>query len=227
MHHDTIFWTNGEHGGENMRRGIVFDTFSHRLEANVTKIPAALILIRAICGPALVAAAGAEASAWLLAGLVTFAFVSDVFDGIIARRLGVATEMLRRADTIVDTAFYVCAALALLLRSPSVFNAHLVGLGLIASLELARCVIERQRYGRLASYPMWSDKVWGITLWLGFCEAFLTGQAGPFMQLAVVMGVVADCEGLTASLVLSSWQHDICTIWHAVRLESSGQSVPG
>lgn len=193
----------------------------------MTKFPAVLILIRAICGPALVAAAAAEASPWLLAGLVTLAFVSDVFDGIIARRLGVATELLRRADTIIDTAFYACATLALLLRSPSVLSAHWVGLGLIVSLELVRWVIEQQRYGRLASYHMWSAKVWGITLWLGFCEAFLTGQAGPFMQAAVVMGVVADCEGLTASLVLSSWQHDIRTVWHAVRLECAWQSARG
>lgn len=210
-----------------MRRTIVSATFSRRLGANVTKVPAALIMIRAMCGPALVAAVVAEASPWLLAGLVTFAFVSDVFDGIIARRLGVATELLRRADTIVDTVFYACAALALLLRSPSVLSTHLVGLGLIVSLELVRWMIERRRYGRLASYHMWSAKVWGITLWLGFCEAFLTGQAGPFMQAAVVMGVVADCEGLTASLVLSSWQHDIRTVWHAVRLECAWQSARG
>lgn len=203
------------------------DTFSRRLEANVTMIPAALIMIRAICGPALVAAAVAEASPWLLAGLVTFAFVSDVFDGIIARRLGVATELLRRADTIADTAFYACAVIALLLWAPSVLSAHLVGLGLIVSLELVRWAIERRRYGRLASYHMWSAKAWGITLWLGFCEAFLTGQPGPFMQAAVVMGVVADCEGLTASLVLSSWQHDIRTVWHAVRLECAWQSARG
>ena len=210
-----------------MRQGIVSDSCSRRLEANVTKVPAALIMSRAICGPVLVVAASTEASPWFLAGLVTFAFVSDVFDGIIARRLGVATALLRRADTIVDTVFYACAVLALLLRWPSVLNAHLVGLGLIVSLEFVRWVIERQRYGRLASYHMWSAKVWGITLWLGFCEAFLTAQTGPFMQAAVVMGVVADCEGLMASLVLSSWQHDIRTVWHAVRLECAWQSVRG
>ena len=210
-----------------MRQGMVSDGLSRRMEASVTKVPAALIMIRAICGPALVAAAAAGSSPWLLSSLVTVAFVSDVFDGIIARRLGVATELLRRADTIVDTAFYACAVIALLLWAPSVLGAHLVGLGLIVSLELVRWAIERRRYGRLAAYHMWSAKAWGITLWLGFCEAFLTGQPGPLMQAAVVMGVLADCEGLTASLVLSSWQHDIRTVWHAARLERAWHSACG
>lgn len=201
----------------------VFD----RLEARVKRVPAALVVVRAISGPTLLVVAAVGASRWLLAGLVTVAFVSDVFDGIIARRLGVATELLRRADTIVDTAFYGCAVLALHLRAPSVVRAHVVGLGLIVSLELVRLLVERQRYGRLASYHMWSAKAWGVTLWLGFCEAFLTGQAGPFMLAAVVVGVLADGEGLAASLVLSTWQHDIRTIWQAVQLERAWQSTRG
>lgn len=188
-------------------------------------VPAALIVIRAICAPMLLVAAAAGWRPVALAALVSVAFVSDIFDGIIARRLGVATELLRRADTIVDTVFYACAVLALLLQAPSVVRAHRVGLCAIVLLELVRLVVERLRYGRLASYHMWSAKAWGVTLWLGFCEAFLTGQPGPFMQAAVLMGIVADGEGLAASLVLSTWQHDIGTFWKALQVERAWQST--
>ena len=37
------------------------------------------------------------------------AFLSDVFDGILARRLNVATPGLRRLDSIADSTFYVAA----------------------------------------------------------------------------------------------------------------------
>ena len=201
----------------------VFD----RLEAGVKWVPAGLIVVRAACGPVLLVAAAVGSSPWLLAGLVTIAFVSDVFDGVIARRLGVSTEGLRRADTIVDAAFYILATLALLLHAPSVIEAHIVGVAVVVSLELGRLVVERMRYGRLASYHMWSAKAWGVTLWLGFCEAFLTGRPGPFMQAAVAMGIVADCEGLAASLVLSTWRHDIRTIWQAVQLERASSESRG
>ena len=183
------------------------------------RVPPALVALRALCGPVLLAAAAAAEPAWFLAALVSVAFVSDVFDGIIARRLGVATAKLRRADTIADTAFYLCAGVALFLLAPSVIEAHLAGVAGILALEAVRWAVERARYGRLAAYHMWSAKAWGVTLWLGFSEAFLTGRPGLFIQAAVVMGLVADAEGLLASLILSTWHHDIRTLWDAMRIE--------
>ena len=49
------------------------------------------------------------------------AFVSDIFDGVVARRMGIATPGLRHADTLVDTAFYVAAAVAMYVAVPRVF----------------------------------------------------------------------------------------------------------
>ena len=188
------------------------------------RVPAALVALRAVCGPVLLCAAIAGANPRFLVALVSVAFLSDVFDGIVARRLGVATEGLRRADTLVDTAFYLCAAVALWRRAPSVIEAHVAGVATLVGLELARWALERWRYGRLASYHMWSAKAWGITLWLGFSEAFLTGLPGPLMQAAVAMGILADAEGLVATLVLSTWQHDIRTAWHALQIERASRS---
>jgi phosphatidylglycerophosphate synthase len=182
-------------------------------------VPTALVVLRALCGPVLLGAVAGGAGPWVLVTLLTVAFLSDVFDGIIARRLGVATALLRRADSIVDTGFYVCATVALIWRSPAVIKAHVPGLVALASLELARWAVERLRYGRLASYHMWSAKVWGVALWLGFSEAFLTGRPGPLLQAAIVTGILADAEGLATSLVLSTWQHDVATIWHAAQIE--------
>lgn len=182
-------------------------------------VPAGLVAFRAVCGPLLLLAHAGGAGGWMLAGLVTAAFLSDVFDGIIARRLGVATQGLRRADSLVDTVFYVCALAALVQRAPAVIAHHAVGIAVLVGLEVIRFAVERFRYGRMAAYHMWSAKAWGITLWLGFSEAFVTGQPGPLVQAAVVLGILADLEGLAASTVLSRWQHDVPTLWHALRIE--------
>lgn len=189
------------------------------------RIPVALVAFRAVCGPALLLtqAAGARGSA--LAGIVTCAFVSDVLDGIIARRLGVATERLRAADSIVDTLFYICAAATLAFTAPLVIRAYAVGMAILIGLELSRWVVERVKYGRMAAYHMWSAKAWGIVLWLGFSEAFVSGRPGPFLLAAVVLGIAADLEGLGASLILSSWHHDVPTIWHAFRIERGDQGA--
>lgn len=183
------------------------------------RLPAALVAIRALCGPVLLAAVLAAWPGAVAAGLVTLAFVSDVADGILARRIGVATEALRRADSIVDVVFYACAFAALVARYPEAVRAHAVGIGAVVALEVARAVLERAKFGRLAAYHMMSAKAWGIALWLGFCEVFLTGGGGILFETAIVLGIVADTEGLAASIVLSTWRHDVPSLWHAVRIE--------
>ena len=185
------------------------------------RVPALLVALRAACAPGLVIAERLGASGALLAAFVAIAFVSDVFDGIIARRIGVATEPLRRADTAVDSLFYACALVTLYLRAPVVLRSNALGLAVLVGLELTRLAVERAKYGRLAAYHMWSAKLWGLALWLGFSEAFLTATPGPLFRAAVILGVVADLEGLAASLVLSRWRHDVPTFWHARRLERS------
>lgn len=182
-------------------------------------VPIALVSLRAVCAFAILGAERLGADPLLLAALVTIAFVSDVFDGIIARRLGVATPGLRRADTVVDSLFYAAATVALLLRTPAVVLENRYGIALLLILEVSRLAIERAKFGRMAAYHMWSAKFWGIALWLGFSEAFLTGLPGPLFRCAVAMGILADLEGLAASLLLSRWAHDVPTVWHAIRIE--------
>lgn len=183
------------------------------------RVPFALVVFRAIAGPLLVSAAILRAPGVLLAAILVLAFLSDVFDGIIARRLGVATERLRSADSIVDTFFYIAAVIALWLYAPSVLIANTTGILIIVVLEVARQALERIKYGRMAAYHFWSAKAWGVMLALGFIEAFLTGAPGPLFRIAIIVGIVADVEGFVASLILSRWHHDIPHIWKAVAID--------
>jgi CDP-diacylglycerol---glycerol-3-phosphate 3-phosphatidyltransferase len=41
------------------------------------------------------------------------AFLSDIFDGIIARKLEISTVKLRQADSWADISLYLCIALSL------------------------------------------------------------------------------------------------------------------
>jgi phosphatidylglycerophosphate synthase len=183
------------------------------------RVPAALVAFRLCCAPALVMLERLGAPGRVLAVVVFFAFVSDVFDGIIARRLGVATANLRRADSIVDALFYLAALAVLFLRAPSAARAGGPGIAVLVLLEVTRLLVERHKFGKMASYHMWSAKAWGVALWLGFSEAFITGHAGPFFWAAITVGIVADVEGLASSFILSSWHHDVRSIWHAIRLQ--------
>lgn len=46
-----------------------------------------------------------------MGAMLSAAFLSDVFEGVIARRLGIATPGLRRLDSAADTLFFVAVAI--------------------------------------------------------------------------------------------------------------------
>lgn len=76
------------------------------------QLPVVLVLSRLPAGPVLLwAALTRQSSGWLI-GILAYVFLSDVFDGIIARRLGSVTEQLRVADSWADTVFYLCVAVS-------------------------------------------------------------------------------------------------------------------
>lgn len=73
------------------------------------RVPFLLTALRAALAPVMIMLAlNSPASAGFAICLIV-ALLSDIFDGKIARRLGIATPNLRRLDSIADSIFYAAA----------------------------------------------------------------------------------------------------------------------
>jgi phosphatidylglycerophosphate synthase len=148
---------------------------------------------------------------------LTIAFLSDVFDGIIARRLGVATANLRRLDSITDTAFYLAACFAAWHLYPDAILSRVRPIAALILLEVTRYAFDWLKFRREASYHMWSSKLWGIGLFVGFFSLLALGSDNWSMSLAVYLGILSDCEGLAISISLRKWTPDVPSLIHALR----------
>jgi CDP-diacylglycerol--glycerol-3-phosphate 3-phosphatidyltransferase len=187
----------------------------------MTRLPWALIGLRLACAPLILMAAVLRWPGSTLFAIAAVALLSDVFDGMVARRLGVDTAPMRQLDSRADTVCYLAAGASLMLRFPDIWRHYRIGVIVLVVLDLGRMTFEWRKFGRSAAYHMWSAKVWGIAMLLGFGEVMLTGRAGPLFLAAIVTGVVTNIEGAVASLVLREWHHDVPSLWHAMRLERS------
>ena len=77
------------------------------------RIALALSFLRLALAPAaLVALAHIDVAGLVLAAALLLGFLSDVLDGVVARRAGAVTPFLRRLDSSVDTVFYLGVAYA-------------------------------------------------------------------------------------------------------------------
>jgi CDP-diacylglycerol--glycerol-3-phosphate 3-phosphatidyltransferase len=182
------------------------------------QIPLALTGLRAALGPVIVLLALHAPVRWALGLCLVLAIASDLFDGVIARQLGIATPTLRRLDSVSDTIFYVGAAFAAWHLHPAAITGRLVPLGVLAVLEIGRYLLDWARFRQEASYHMWSSKAWGVVLFLGLFSLLALGTDNGFVSAAIYLGILADVEGVAISLVLKHPRTDVPTLWHAVQL---------
>ena len=175
-----------------------------------------LTLLRLALAPVVLVLLRAGASSAVFAAILVLGFLSDVFDGVVARRFGVATPGLRRLDSSVDTVFYLAIAYAVYRLHPEPLRALAWPIAIVLAGEALNYVAAYLVFHREASYHAWSAKVWGALL---FSSLFLLLASGNpiLLPIALAAGIVAQVETLAITLALSAWQPDVRSIWHAIR----------
>jgi CDP-diacylglycerol--glycerol-3-phosphate 3-phosphatidyltransferase len=181
-------------------------------------VPVGLTVLRLLLAPVLVWLVYAGAPGVVFAGVVLLAFVSDYFDGVIARRLGVASAELRHFDSRADLVFYATAAWAVWRLHPDVVRSVAVPALIVVGLDLVRHVFDFTKFGKDVAYHAWSSKVWGLSLALALVLLLGFGIVQPFVWITIALGLVAQTEGLLISVALPVWTHDVPTLVHALRI---------
>lgn len=182
-------------------------------------IPWSMVLLRASLALLVPYAAWRIAEPQPLLGcLIAAGFLSDVYDGILARRWGTATDALRLADSVADIFFYLGVLAAILLRHGPVLR-HRLGLLLaVLALDVGRMLFEFARFRRIASYHAYSAKAWGILLAAAALALLCFDGAYWLTTLALAWGLVCDTEGLVMSILLPRWVRDVKSLAHALKL---------
>ncbi len=187
----------------------------------MSRLPIALTLFRLAAGAAFLPLVFWRAPARLSIVLLVAGLLSDVADGIIARRLGVATLALRRLDTRADIVFYGCAVVAALVHTSFPLARLWPWLAAYGLLFVARNLVDYLRYRTSPAYHMWSGKLWSVVLFVHLVTLFCGAQALFLLPLAFACYAVNAAEGIVASLVLPQPCTDVPTVWHAFVLTPS------
>jgi CDP-diacylglycerol--glycerol-3-phosphate 3-phosphatidyltransferase len=189
-------------------------------------IPWALVALRASLGPAIALSAWAyiRSEPWLGA-MILAGFLSDIFDGVLARRWGTETAKLRVADTTVDTIFYLGVLAAIVIRHRPELQARLWLVIAVICMEAVRYGFDCWKYGRGASYHAYSAKVWGILLAAAAMAALCFNSAYWLITLALVWGIGNELEGFIMSLMLPEWSYNVKSLARAVALRKQQLAV--
>ena len=190
-------------------------------------VPMALALSRAAMSVAMVAGstaawpgAASVGAAWPGAAWVavlTAGLASDVYDGVLARRWGVATAALRRLDSAVDVGFYAAGLAAGWRLHPAAVGRWGWAIAGLLALEAAVQATSLVRWRAVQATHSWAAKAWGLALWAAFVALLGFGWAGA-IPVALAVGYAADVEVLAILILAPTPPVDVRSAMAAWRL---------
>jgi CDP-diacylglycerol--glycerol-3-phosphate 3-phosphatidyltransferase len=175
--------------------------------------PWALVAFRLLLGPALLLAAARGVNGLLLAAALGAGILSDVADGVMARRLGSATQRLRRVDSLVDTVFVLCALAAAWIAHSAALAPHLPMLALMLAVNVVSYIPAFIKFGRAPAYHAYSAKASGLALFAAGVWLFARGEAGSWLDAAIVFTIPSHLDRIAITLLLPEWRTDVAGIW--------------
>ena len=148
------------------------------------------------------------------------AVLSDIFDGIIARRLNVSTPQLRQADSWADICLYVCIAISTWLVFPQVILDFAVPLLMAIAAQLILFTISLVKFQKFPSFHTYTAKIWGLTLLAATVELF-GFHSDIWLWGAIALCLINSLEEIVMTLILPEWQCDVLSLVHAMELRST------
>jgi CDP-diacylglycerol---glycerol-3-phosphate 3-phosphatidyltransferase len=158
----------------------------------------------------------------LVLTLLYIGIISDIFDGIIARKLSISTQQFRVKDTLFDFLFYISIVYYIFSIQPSIFLANKEIICIIFSLEFCMYALSLLRFGKFPSPHAILSKFWGIYLVIEF-SLLLFGVTGTHFTIALLCGILVHLDRVFIYLLLNQWDHDIPSSYHALLLRQGKQ----
>lgn len=188
-------------------------------------IPYILIAVRCILAPVIMALAyfKGEESRFLILVLMYAGLLTDIFDGIIARKAGVSSEQLRRLDSQTDLVFWLSLGFASYCITPELITNEWKGVLLIFVMEALCYLVSFLKFGKETCTHAFLSKMWGLSLLIAFTYLIGFQQAGWAFYVTVALGFISHIDVILIILLLPKWQYDVPSSYHAWKIRQGKQ----
>jgi CDP-diacylglycerol--glycerol-3-phosphate 3-phosphatidyltransferase len=184
------------------------------------KIPAALIWFRLLAGLLILLLAFTDANRGWIVLLMTTGLLSDIFYGIIARRLNISTQTLRRLDSSVDQVFWLWIVVATYVLAPGFYKENWVSIVILLSAEALCYAVCYLRFRKEVATHAIASKIWTLILFATLVDIVLNSTSNFWFQLCFYTGLLTRLEVLSILLLIREWTNDIPSVYHAILLRN-------
>jgi phosphatidylglycerophosphate synthase len=153
--------------------------------------------------------------------LIVIGLLSDVFDGIIARKLNVATEKLRIWDSNVDMVFWFSVIFTTFYLNFHFLKSNFIEIITVISLEILAYIVCFIKFKRTVATHSILAKTWTITLFIFLIDLLLNSTSSIAFQICILLGIISRIEILLIIIGLKKWTIDVSSIFSVKKINKS------
>lgn len=183
-------------------------------------IPYLLILFRFLCAPTILLLGyylRQEASFWIVM-LIYLGFLSDILDGIFARKMGIADSKIRRLDSQTDLIFWIAIGISSYLVSPTIITSLKIPVIILFITEGLCYLTSFIRFQKETCTHAWLSKLFGLSMVAAFTSIIGFHSGGTVVIFTFVLGYLSHLDRILITLIIPTWTHDIPSTYHATLL---------
>jgi len=184
----------------------------------IKHVPMALVAVRCLIAPFLVIdALDGETGLWFVI-LFVIAGITDVLDGMIARRYKVVSTMGSAMDGYADVLLYISILFCIWRVHPEIIKSFFIPILTVGATQVISWLVSLFKYSKITSYHTFGGKFWAVTLFVATFSIFAFNYAGILFWIAIIVGIASNIEDMMITLVTPYWAHDVSSIRDALKL---------
>jgi len=155
----------------------------------------------------------AASSSIFIVVFMTVGLLTDVFDGIIARKLNVSSEKLRVWDSNVDQFFWVVTIGSIFYLNIDFLKREYIWILLILFLEVICYITSYLKFKRTIATHSILSKIWTLTLLAFLIDLTLTLNSDIPFLICITLGILSRLEIILIIFKLRKWTTDVPSIF--------------
>lgn len=153
--------------------------------------------------------------------LLSIGLLTDIFDGIIARKLNISTQKLRRLDSTIDLLFFTLVVFSSSILCPDFFKSNSTQLIILIGFEVLTYLVSFLKFKKEIATHTIGAKIWTLVLFSTLIQIIAQCQSDILFTICVWLGVLTRIEIIAIILILKNWTNDVPSFYKALQLRNN------
>lgn len=158
----------------------------------------------------------------LFAVFLVINLLTDVADGIIARRFNMESDFGARLDSFADNFNYLLAFVGIYVFKLDDFMPHIVSFLVFIGFLLLTIVVSLIKFGRLPSFHLYMTKIGGYIQGAFLICLFTIGFITPFYYFMIIWGILGAIEHIAIQMVIPEMMSNVKGLYWVLKEKSAG-----